>query len=109
MADGSDGGNATVIATANKVSFESVGRGEVGTGTAGSRIKNLHRATGRGLTLKAFVASQVKDGNEDATEWLSNKGPTLKNKAKAAKEKARGGTIRAHALATKAARVKVKR
>ncbi len=111
MADGSDGGNATVIATANakKLTFESVGRGEVGTGTAGSRLKSLHAATGRGLTLKAFAASQVKDGNPDATEWLSNKGPTLKNKAKAARLKLKGGIIALQRSATKAARTKTKR
>jgi hypothetical protein len=109
MADGSDG-NAVVIATANaKKTFESVGKGEVGLGTAGSRIKNLHRATGRGLTLKAFVASQVKDGNPDATEWLSNKGPTLKNKAKAARFKLKGGRILLEKQATKLARQPKKR
>ncbi len=110
MADGSDGGNATVIATANaKKVFESVGKGEVGTGTAGSRIKGLFRATGKGLTLKVFASLQAKDGNPDAAEWLSNKGPTLKNKAKAARLKLKGGRILLEKQATKAARTKGKK
>lgn len=110
MADGSDGGgNAVVIATANKVTFESVGRGEVGLGTAGARIKSAHRATGRGLTLKVFAASQAKDGNQDATEWLSNKGPTLENKAKALRLKNKGAVIALQRSATKASRSKGKK
>ena len=109
MADGSDG-NAVVIATANaKKTFESVGRGEVGLGTAGSRIKSLHRATGRGLTLKVFVASQVKDGNPDAAEWLSNKGPTLENKAKALREKNKGPRFTLERAAKAAGKSKTKR
>jgi len=110
MADGSDTGNATVIAAANaKKTFESSGKGEVGAGTAGSRIKGMHRKTGKGLTLKLFASLQAKDGNPDVTEWLSNKGPTLKNKAKAARQKLKGARILLEKQATKLARQPKKR
>lgn len=48
-------------------------RGEVGTGSPGSRLKNLHAASGRGLSLKTFVRDQAKAGNADAKAWLDNK------------------------------------
>lgn len=48
-------------------------RGELGTGTPGTRLKNLHAAMGRGLTLKQFVRDQVKAGNPDAKQWFANK------------------------------------
>ncbi len=109
MADGSDGGNSAVIAAANaKQSHASVGRGEVGKGTPGSRLKSQHRAIGKGLSLKTF-AKDLADKNEDVGEWLDNKAGATEKKAKAAKEKARGGTIRATALASKAARSKGKK
>ncbi len=113
MADGSDTGNAAVIAEANakaKVNTSTKSdRGHVGKGTAGSRLKSLFRATGKGLTLKEFARTLDSGKSEDASEWFSNKGGSLEKKAQAAREKAKGGTIRAQALATKAARTKSKK
>jgi len=48
-------------------------RGEIGTGTPGSRLKRLHDESGRGLSLKTFVRDQAKSGNADAQAWLDNK------------------------------------
>lgn len=48
-------------------------RGEIGTGTPGSRLKRLHAATGRGLSLKTFVRDQAAAGNVDAQTWVDNK------------------------------------
>lgn len=83
-------------------------RGKVGKGTAGSRLKALHRVAGERLSLKAFAQS-VEGKNPDAAEWLSNKGPSLKNKAKAARLKNKGARIAAEKLATKQAKQKGKR
>lgn len=55
-------------------------RGELGLGSAGTRLKNLHASMGRGLTLKQFVRDQLKAGNPDAKEWYANK--TGKNRSK---------------------------
>lgn len=57
-----------------KVATETRGqRGELGTGSAGIRLKNLHAKQGRGLSLKTFVRDQAKAGNPDAKEWIANK------------------------------------
>lgn len=48
-------------------------RGEVGTGSPGSRLKQLYAESGRGLSLKTFVRDQAKAGNVDAKTWLDNK------------------------------------
>lgn len=48
-------------------------RGEIGTGTPGSRLKQLHAESGRGLSLKTFVRDQAKAGNADAKTWIDNK------------------------------------
>ena len=48
-------------------------RGEIGSGTPGSRLKRLHAETGRGLSLKTFVRDQAKAGNVDVKTWMDNK------------------------------------
>ena len=49
------------------------GRGVVGTGSFGSRLKSLHAKSGRGLSLKTFVREQAAAGNEDAKKWFAAK------------------------------------
>ena len=49
------------------------GRGEVGTASAGDKMKQRHRAEGRGLSLKVFARKLAKGGDETAEQWLANK------------------------------------
>ena len=99
MADGS--GTAVAVSLGGE-------RGKVGTGTASSRLKNLHRLNGGSASLKEFVKS-LGSKNPDVAEWQSNKGPTQKNRDKAARKKLKGARIAAEALATKQARSKGKK
>ncbi len=99
MADGSGATNSVSLGGE---------RGVVGTGTASSRLKRLHRLSNSGLSLKEF-AKELGSKNPDVSEWISNKGPTLKNKAKAARKKLKGARIAAEALATKQAKQKGKK
>lgn len=100
MADGS--GSAVEVSVSGD-------RGVVGKGTAGSRLKNLHRAhSGNGLSLKAFAKS-IETKSTDVLEWRDNKSPTLKNRAKALRKKNKGARIAAESLATKQARSKGKK
>jgi len=52
-------------------------RGEVGTATAGLSIRNLWRASGSNMRLKAFARQLLKGPDKDkalvAREWMSNK------------------------------------
>lgn len=64
----------TVVEVVEKVATKERGeRGELGTGSAGIRLKNLHAKQGRGLSLKTFVRDQAKAGNPDAQAWIANK------------------------------------
>lgn len=64
----------TVVEVVEKVATTTRGeRGELGTGSAGIRLKNMHAKQGRGLSLKTFVRDQAKAGNVDAKAWLDNK------------------------------------
>lgn len=55
------------------VTVERGPRGDIGTGTPGSRLKRLHAESGRGLSMKTFVRDQAKAGNVDAQTWMDNK------------------------------------
>lgn len=48
-------------------------RGELGKSSAGDRIKVLHRAEGRGVSLKVFARNLAKSGNQDAKDWFECK------------------------------------
>lgn len=79
-------------------------RGELGTGSPGIRLKNLHAATGRGLTLKQFVRDQLKAGNPDAKQWFANKHGAANQKRSEENRK----RVLLESTATKASRRKVK-
>jgi hypothetical protein len=48
-------------------------KGEVGKASPGDTMKALHRATGRGLSLKVFARDLAKAGDETALAWFANK------------------------------------
>lgn len=91
-------------------------RGEVGKGTAGSRIKTLWHSecfTKKELglvqiagtpSLKAFARAKAKEGNQDAKDWFDCKAGAL-NESRSDKNKTR---IALEKQASKAARRKTK-
>lgn len=91
-------------------------RGEVGKGTAGTRIRSLWHSScftkkDLGLvqiagtpSLKAFARAKAKEGNQDAKDWFDCKKGAL-NESRSEKNKAR---IALEAQATKASRKKTK-
>lgn len=80
-------------------------KGEVGKASAGDTMKQLHRATGRGLSLKVFVRDLVKAGNETAKAWFANK----KGAANQARSDKNAAAAKVAADATKAAKRKQKK
>ncbi len=91
-------------------------RGEVGKGTAGSRLKSLWHSecfTKKELglvqiagspSLKAFARAKAKEGNQDAKDWFECKAGAL-NETRSDKNKSR---IALEKQASKAARKKTK-
>jgi hypothetical protein len=80
-------------------------RGDVGVASAGDTMKKLHRATGRGLSLRVFARQLLKDGDPVAKEWFSNK-KGAKNQKRSEKNIA---AAQVAASATKASRKKMKK
>jgi hypothetical protein len=78
-------------------------RGEVGPGTPATKVKALWRAEGKGMSLKKFARSIVKD-NADAKRWLENK----TGKHDTAPKEANVALAKVIAAATKAAKRKKK-
>lgn len=68
-----------LIAEANKPQEKHHERGEVGTGTPASYVKNLwHQekvklSASRRLSLKKFVQTLITKGDETAQRWVANK------------------------------------
>ncbi len=91
-------------------------RGELGKGTAGSRLKSLWHSecfTKKELglvqiagtpSLKAFARAKAKEGNQDAKDWFECKAGAL-NESRSDKNKSR---IALEKQASKAARKKTK-
>tara|TARA_B110000503_G_C6853795_1_gene291977 strand:- start:118 stop:411 length:294 start_codon:yes stop_codon:yes gene_type:complete len=55
-------------------------RGEVGNGSAGSRLKGLYNKTAKAIEFKRFVRDLAKAGNVDAKQWFANKKGALDKK-----------------------------
>lgn len=55
-------------------------RGEVGTGSAGSRLKGLYNKTAKAIEFKRFVRDLAKAGNADAKQWFANKKGAMNKK-----------------------------
>lgn len=80
-------------------------RGEVGTSSAGDRLKVLHSKTGKGVPLKRFVRELLKEGNVDAKKWFADKRGASNKKRSDANVK----RVQLEAAATKQSRKKVKK
>jgi hypothetical protein len=55
-------------------------RGEIGTSTPSLTLKQMWAQSKSKISLKAFARLQVKEGNELAKTWFSNKSGSLNEK-----------------------------
>lgn len=55
-------------------------RGEVGNGSAGSRLKGLYNKTAKAIEFKRFVRDLAKAGDADAKQWFANKKGAMNQK-----------------------------
>lgn len=89
--------------TEEKVSTVSRGdRGELGTATAGLKMRQRWRDEAGGGSLKQFARRLLKEGDSIAKEWFANKGCALNQKRSDTNIKAAKET----SMANKAARTK---